>query len=102
MAELRVGETIRQQIESLEDRQARANQGHELLVEDEKPLQVKLLRTPQQSPAGGYSRAARPDRVDEEALLRVAVAQFLFGTGIGRLIVNLAAAVRVFQYPLHG
>ena len=35
--------------------------------------------------------------VDQEALLRVAVAQLLFGAGFGHLLVDLAARVGVLQ-----
>src|ERR1700687_2598586 len=99
MPEIGVGEPIRQQIERLQYRQSRANQRHELLVENEKALQVELLLATEQS-ARRNPGPARPDRVNQKALLGVALAQLLLSTRIGRLIVNLAAAIRVFEDPL--
>ena len=40
---------------------------------------------------------ARLDGIDQEALLGVAVAEFLFGAGGGHLLVDLAAAVGVLE-----
>ena len=53
--------------------------------------------------AGRLRRHARLDRIDQEALLRVPVAQFLFGGGRGHLLVDLPAAVGVLEDELgHG
>ena len=38
------------------------------------------------------------DRIDQEALLRIPVAQFLFGNGLGNLLVDLAARIGVPEY----
>ena len=102
-AEIGVGEAVGQQIERLQDRKTRANQGHELLVENEKPFEVELLRTAQDVAGDRQAGAARADRIDEKALLRVALAKLLFGDGGGGLLVDLATSVRVFQNPFrHG
>jgi len=42
-AQLRIGEAFGQQVQALEDGQAGADQGDELLVEDEELLQVDLF-----------------------------------------------------------
>src|SRR5579864_8079725 len=101
MPQIGIGKPVRQQVERLQYRQARANQSHELLVEDEEPLQVEFFLAPQQARARRDARPPRLYRVDEEALLRIALAQLLLGAGVGRLIVNLAPAIRVFEDKLH-
>src|SRR5262249_50374895 len=96
--ELGVGEALGQEVEGFQDGQSGADQGNELLVEDEKFFEVELLAAAEQS--GGRdrgSRAAGPDRIDEEALLRIPVAQFLFGAGAGDLLMDLPAGIRVFE-----
>src|SRR5260370_36212843 len=101
MSQVRIGEPVRQQIERLQDRQPRANQGYELLIENQEPLEVQLLRAPQQSRARRNAAPARTNRVDQKPLLRIAVAQLLLGSRRCGLLMNLAAAVGVLEHPLH-
>src|SRR5437899_609444 len=101
MAEVGVGEAVGQQIECFQNRQSRADQGHKLLIENEKPLQVELFRTAQDSSARRDDGPARPDRIDEKSLLRVALAHLLLSAGAGRLLVNLTARIRVFEDKFH-
>ena len=54
---------------------------------------MRLPNSRERQPAGH----PRLDGIDQEALLRVAVAQFLFGAGGRYLLVDLAAPIRVFE-----
>ncbi len=94
--QLGVGQPLRQQIERFQDRQAGAHQRHELLVEDQEFFEIDLRfsRAPHRD---ARDLAALLDGVDQEALLRVAVAQFLFGAGFGHLLVHLSARIGVFE-----
>ena len=89
-----------QQVESFEDGESGADQGDELLVEDEELLQVQLLTAKQ---GAAYRVGAGLDRVDQEALLGILVAEFLLGSRGGHLVVDLPTSVCVLQDKIrHG
>ena len=96
--ELRVGQALGQQVQRFQNRQAGANQRDELLVEDQELLEVDLLL----AAAHRHARdlAPRLDGVDQEALLREALAQVLFGGGFGHLLVDFAARIGVLEDEL--
>src|ERR1035441_3316207 len=88
--------------QGFENGQAGADQGDKLLVEDEELLQVDLFLSAEESGSGDASGAGL-DGIDEEALLGVLVAEFLFGGGGGHLLVDLAAAVSILEDKIgHG
>ena len=78
--------------------QAGADQRHELLIEDQELLEVELLAAWDAGPMPTPSRGL--DRVDQEALLGIAVAQLALGIGFSHLLVHFAARVGVFEGPL--
>src|ERR1019366_5511023 len=99
--EFGIGQPFGQQVQGLQDGQSGANQGHKLLVEDEELLQVGFL-LPAEETASAAARASL-DGVDQEALLRVLLAQFLLARGRSHLVVDLPAPVCVLQHKIgHG
>ncbi len=55
--ELGVGEALGQQVEALQNRQAGADQGDELLIEDEKFFEIELLAPAESKPTPAGSAA---------------------------------------------
>src|SRR5262249_26578644 len=77
-----------------------ADQRDELLIEDDEFLYIQLLTAEE---AGRGSGASRLDRVDQESLVDVALAQFLFAGGGSDLLVNLSPPIGVFENEVgHG
>src|SRR5262249_29609446 len=98
-AELGVGKAVGEEVEAFEDREAGADEGDELLVEDQELLEVDLLAFGEAAGGGGKrgGEGTGLDGVDQEALLRVFIAEFLFRSGSGYLLMDLAAGVGVFE-----
>jgi hypothetical protein len=97
--EFRVRQTVGEQVQGFQDGQAGANQRDELLVEDEELVEVEFAAA-----AGDVDLAAerkrsslRLDRVDEEALLRIALPDFLAGRALDHLVVDLTGRIGVFE-----
>ena len=92
-----VGELLAagQQLDGAEDGKAGADEGEELLVEDEKGLQLDLLGL-----AGARQQAARLHRVDVVPRLREARAQLFFGGRGVRLLLHAATLIRQSDYKL--
>ena len=90
-----VGELLAagQQLDGAEDGKAGADEGEELLVEDEKCLQLDLLGL-----AGARQQAARLDRIDVVSGLGEARAQFFFGGRRVRLLLHPATLIRQSDY----
>src|SRR5262249_40184854 len=91
-------EAFGEKVEALQDGQAGPDEGDELLVEDQELLDVELL--PPAEKASGRDRGgagSRLDRIDEEALRGIPLAKLLFGGGGSHLLVDLPAAVGVFE-----
>ena len=84
-----------QQLDGAEDGKAGADEGEELLVEDEKGLQLDLLGL-----AGARQQAARLHRVDVVPRLREARAQLFFGGRGVRLLLHAATLIRQSDYKL--
>jgi hypothetical protein len=80
-----------QQLQRLDDRQAGMDQGHELLVEDDKLLLLDLA--PVRKPDLGRKQALGLDRIDQKALLREAVADLDLRAPILGLLEDVAPLV---------
>src|SRR5208283_42367 len=92
-----VGELLAagQQLDRAEDGKARADQRQELLVEDEKGLQLDLLGF-----SGARQQTARLHRVDVVSSLGETRAQLFFGGCRVRLLLHLATLIRQSDYKL--
>ena len=80
-----------QQLQRLDDRQAGMDQGHELLVEDDKLLLLDLA--PPREPDLGRKQALGLDRIDQKALLSKAVADLDLRAPILGLLEDVAPFV---------
>src|SRR5215469_633160 len=90
--ELSVRKALRKQVEALQNRQAGADERHELLIEDEKFLQIQLFTA-----ADGRHGDLRLYGIDQKPLIRKAIADLLFRAGSCSLVMHLAPAIGVFQ-----
>ena len=90
--ELLVGQSVGQQVQRLQNGQARAEQGDELLVENEELLDVYLTLAPRRRDAQARCRA---DGIDQVALVGEPLAQFGFAGRFQHLLPHLAPGVRV-------
>src|SRR6185437_1126462 len=93
--ELQVGEALGEEVESFQDGQAGADESDELLVEDQEFFEIETLAATGQMEC--ESTAFGFDVVDEEALARVAVADFLIGRALDDQVVNLTGRVGVLE-----
>src|SRR5208283_1565812 len=84
-----------QQLDGAEDGKAGADEGEELLVEDEKGLQLDLLGL-----ACAGQQTARLHRVDVVSSLGETRAQLFFGGCRVRLLLHLATLIRQSDYKL--
>ena len=95
--QLLVRQPVRQQIQALQNREAGADQGHELLVEDQEFLKVDLL-----APLGPGDRnsgdfASRPDGIDQVALLGVLVADLFLSRALHHLLMDFSPRIGVLE-----
>ena len=97
--QFRVGQPLGKQVERLENRQSGADQRDELLVEDQEFFQIQPPAPAGEGDVAGEAEpgAFRLHRIDQESLLRVALANFLRGGALRHLAVHFAARIRVFQ-----
>ena len=91
-AEVRITLPLDQQLQRLDDRQAGVNQGHELLVENDEL--VLLDFAPLRQAQVGRQQPFRFHRIDEETLLREAVANLGLRGPVLQLLENCALARR--------
>src|SRR5689334_1702447 len=84
-----------QQVKRLQDRQARANERKELLIEDDEGILLHLLAAKRNTAPN--RQALLLDRVDQVSLGYVAVAQLTLIAGVLHLLGNAAAFVGNFD-----